>query len=94
MFIIKVIDEPSKALKSHTVYECGDYRVEYHTIDDKDDEDNQVFLHLGGAPLEKSINGNPSFFPIEIKNIAYVMNSEGKTVDTIYSDISKFIDGI
>lgn len=94
MFTIKVIDEPREAMKSHTVYECFYYRVEYHVIDDEEDDDNQVFLYLGGAPLEKSVNGKPSFFPIEIENVAYVMNSDGKTVDTIYSCVSKFIDRI
>jgi hypothetical protein len=82
MFTIKVLDELMHGYKSETTYECNDYRVEYHIQGDELDE---VLLYLGGAPLCKTINGNISCAPIEIKNVAYVMNSEGKTVDKICS---------
>ena len=82
MFTIKVLDELMNGYKSETTYECADYRVAYHILGDELDE---VLLYLGGAPSCKTIDGYSSSAPIEIKNVAYVMNSEGKTVDKICS---------
>ena len=82
MFTIKVLDELHHGYKSETTYECADYRVEHHVLGDELDE---VLLYLGGGSLCDTIHGKNSSVPIEIVNVAYVMNSEGKTVDKICS---------